>query len=232
MSAADHAADHDPHLEAQQALPWLANGTLQGAELARVQEHLQACAVCRADLSLLHTLRGAGESAAPAFDVDAALARLLPQLDAPAALQPDPAPVSAPVSAPVLAVRPGWRARLAANDRSWLRAGVLLQCAVIAVLAVQLLRPAAGPDAQTAGYRALAAGEGTPASMVVAFKPDTPEHELRRIVLASGARVTGGPTATGAWLLETAEPPAAVVARLRGEPAVLLAEPLSAEHRP
>ena len=232
MSAADHAADHDPHLEAQQALPWLANGTLQGAELARVQEHLQACAVCRADLSLLHTLRGAGESAAPAFDVDAALARLLPQLDAPAALQPDPAPVSAPVSAPVLAVRPGWRARLAANDRSWLRSGVLLQCAVIAVLAVQLLRPAAGPDAQTAGYRALAAGEGTPASMVVAFKPDTPEHELRRIVLASGARVTGGPTATGAWLLETAEPPAAVVARLRGEPAVLLAEPLSAEHRP
>ena len=129
-------------------------------------------------------------------------------------------------------MRPGWRARLAANDRSWLRAGVLLQCAVIAVLAVQLLRPAAGPDAQTAGYRALAAGEGTPASMVVAFKPDTPEHELRRIVLASGARVTGGPTATGAWLLETAEPPAAVVARLRAEPAVLLAEPLSAEHRP
>jgi hypothetical protein len=228
MSAADHAADHDPHLEAQQALPWLANGTLQGAELARVQEHLQACAVCRADLSLLHTLRGAGESAAPACDVDAALARLLPQLDAPAAVQPDPAPVPAPV----LTVRPGWRARLAANDRSWLRAGVLLQCAVIAVLAVQLLRPAAGPDAQTAGYRALAAGEGTRASMVVAFKPDTPEHELRRIVLASGARVTGGPTATGAWLLETAEPPAAVVARLRAEPAVLLAEPLSAEHRP
>lgn len=228
MNAADHAADHDPHLEAQQALPWLANGTLQGAELARVQEHLQACALCRADLSLLHTLRGAGEGAAPACDVDAALARLLPQLDAPAAAQPDPTPVPAPV----LEARPGWRARLAANDRSWLRAGVLLQCAVIAVLAVQLLRPAAGPDAQTAGYRALAAGDGARASMVVAFKPDTLEHELRRIVIASGARVTGGPTATGAWLLETAEPPAAVVARLRAEPAVLLAEPLSAEHRP
>lgn len=222
MNATDHAADHDPHLEAQQALPWLANGSLQGAELARVQEHLQTCAACRADLSLLHTLRGAGESAAPACDVDAALARLLPQLEAAAPVQP----------APALAVRPGWRARLAANDRSWLRAGVLLQCAVIAVLAVQLLRPAAGPDAQTAGYRALAAGEGARASMVVAFKPDTLEHELRRIVIASGARVIGGPTATGAWLLETAEPPAAVVARLRAEPAVLLAEPLSAEHRP
>ena len=210
----------DPaHLEAQQCLPWLANGSLAGAELGRVQEHLQVCAVCRADLSLLHTLRGAGEEAPAECDAERALARLLPQLEVPAL----------PVPAPVLAVPSRWRERFAANDRSWLRAGVLLQCCVIAVLAVQLLRPAATEDAHSGSYRALGAGAPARSSLVVSFAPDTPERELRRIVVASGARVVGGPTATGAWLLDTDQSPAAVASRLRAEPAVTLAQPLGVE---
>jgi hypothetical protein len=68
--------------------------------------------------------------------------------------------------------------------------------------------------------------------LVLAFNPETPEREIRRIVLASGARVVGGPTATGAWLLETETAPSAVMARLRAEPAVSLAEELGAEGRP
>lgn len=219
MNANSHA-----HQEAQELLPWLANDSLSGTERERVQAHLQVCAACRAELSALHTLRAAGSTPVPGLDAEAALARLLPQLDTPAA------PVPAPASDPVL---PGWRARLAANDRSWLRAALALQFGAIAVLGTLLARPAASPEAPAGAYRLLGAADGVRGSLVVVFSPDTPERELRRIVLAGGARVVGGPTATGAWLLDTADAPAAVVARLRAERAVTLAEALGgAEGRP
>lgn len=220
MSQADvHAA----HAEAQQALPWLANGTLAGTELERVQAHLQGCAACRADLAALHTLRAAGPGHAPAADLEGALARLLPQLDAPA---PAPAQAAAP-----LPPAPGWRARLAANDARWLRVAMGVQCAVIAALAALLLRPSAGVQ-EDGAYRVLGADRGSQGALVVTFRPDTPERELRRIVLDSGARIVGGPTVTGAWLLGTEGQPAAVAALLRAQPAVTLAEPMATESRP
>jgi hypothetical protein len=208
MNAGSHA-----HQEAQELLPWLANGSLSGTERERVQAHVQVCAACRTELCALHTLRAAGSAAVPDLDAEAALARLLPQLDAPASLSTASlAPVSA--ADPVL---PGWRTRLAANDRSWLRAAVALQFGAIAVLATLLARPAASPEAQAGAYRLLGAADGVRGSLVVAFSPETPEREVRRILLASGARVVGGPTATGAWLLDTGDAPTAVVARLRAE---------------
>ncbi|WP_332878575.1 zf-HC2 domain-containing protein [Massilia sp. S19_KUP03_FR1] len=208
---------HAAHHEAQSVLPWLANGSLGGAELERVQAHLHGCAACRTDLAQLHTLRAAEPALLPGLDVDAALARLLPQLD-----QAD----APPRQGADLPVQRGW---LAANDRSWLRAAVALQCGAIVVLAVLLWRPAAAPDAD---YRVLGASPGVQGSLIVTFKPDTPERELRRIVRASGAHISGGPTATGAWLLATAEAPAATATRLRAEAAVTLAEPLGTEGQP
>lgn len=214
MNAACDAA----HREAQDALPWLANGSLSGAELERVQAHLQDCAHCRADLALLHTLRAASPGPAPDCDPERALARLLPQLDAAA-----PPPLPEPVR--------GWRARLAANDRSWLRAAVALQFGAIAVLAALLARPFA-PDAQPGAYRALGAAPVAHAALIVAFRQDTPERELRRILDASHARIVGGPTVTGAWLVDVDAGTKAALARLRSEPAVTLAEPLGAEGQP
>lgn len=214
------------HGEAQDALPWLANGSLAGAELERVQAHVHGCATCRAELALLHTLRaaGPGPGPAPGLDMEAALSRLMPQLDG-----QEPA---LPVQPDSLPVQRSWRARFAANDRSWLRAAVAIQCCAIAVLAVLLLRPAASTDAQAGDYRVLGAAPGAQHGLIVMFKPATPEHELRRIVLGSGARIVGGPTATGAWMLGADEEAATVVARLRREPAVTLAEPFGAEGRP
>jgi hypothetical protein len=215
------------HREAQEALPWLANCSLAGTELERVQAHVQGCAACRADLAVLHTLRAAGPGAAPDLDVDAALARLLPRLDAlPEQAAVPPVPVQ-------LASASGWRARLAANDGRWLRVAAGLQCCVIAVLALMLLRPSVAPTAADGAYRALGAAAGARSgALVVTFKPDTPERELRRIVLASGAHIAGGPTVTGAWMLATEDAPATVAARLRREPAVTLAEALGAQDRP
>ncbi|WP_426195405.1 zf-HC2 domain-containing protein [Massilia sp. DWR3-1-1] len=207
------------HAQAQQALPWLANGSLADPERALVQAHLEICGSCRAELALLHTLRGAGPGPAPHCDVERALARLLPQLDAAAPL------------APPQAATLRWRERLAANDRYWLRAGVALQGCVIAALAILLAQSPAGADRQAGAYRALAASAAVRSAMVVSFQPDTPERELRRILQASGARVVGGPTATGAWLLEADGGPA-TLARLRAEPAVVLAESLGTAGAP
>jgi hypothetical protein len=232
------------HAEAQDVLPWLANGTLAGTELARVQAHVETCADCRADLAALRTVRAAG----PGFqldpdldlDPDRALARLLPRLDDAAAMDDDGAlpacaPAAAPVAEPIVAA-PGllqrWRERFAANDGAWLRAAVAAQCGVIAVLAVLLARPAAHLDTADA-YRVLGAGGANGAArLVVTFRPDTPERELRRIVRASGGRIVGGPTVTDAWLVGADGQAAPVLARLRAEPAVTLAEPLTMDGRP
>lgn len=207
------------HLEAQDALPWLANGTLAGAELERVQAHVESCAHCRADLALLRTVHAAGPGQDLDFDPDRALARLvehLPQLDA--------APAQEQTG-----LLQRWRNRVAANDRTWLRAAVAAQFCAIAVLAALLARPSAQPDS----YHVLgAAGANGMARVVVTFRPDTPEAELRRIVRASGARIVGGPTVTDAWLVGADGRLDPVLARLRAEPAVTLAEPLVVDKQP
>ena len=204
------------HLEAQDALPWLANGTLAGAERERVQAHVESCAHCRADLALLRTVHAAGPGPDLDFDPDRALARLMPQLDA-----------TPPQDKTGLLQR--WRNRMAANDGTWLRAAVAFQFCAIAVLAALLARPAAQPDS----YRVLgAAGANGMARVVVTFRPDTPEAELRRIVRASGARIVGGPTVTDAWLVGADGRIDPVLARLRAEPAVTLAEPLVVDRQP
>jgi hypothetical protein len=219
------------HHEAQEALPWLANGSLCGDERERVQAHLETCALCRADLAVLHTLRAASPGLVPDCDAERALARLLPRLDAPAGRPEEPAVVLAPAPAP-LQTPAGWRARLAANDGRWLRAAVALQFGAIAVLAALLARPSGTADAQAGAYRALGAGPSAQATLIVTFRPDTPERELRRIAGAHHARIVGGPTVTGAWLVDTDIGAAAALASLRAEPAVTLAEPLGAEGQP
>jgi anti-sigma factor RsiW len=213
------------HREAQDLLPWLANGRLDGAELQRVQAHLDTCATCRADLDALDTLQDVGDLPLPDLDVDKTFARLLPQLDA----------VAPADAAPVV---PGWRTRLAANDARWLRAAVALQFCAIVVLGALLVRPSGETQmaAQVAvpddAYRVLGAEAGADSIVAVTFKPDTPEHELRRIVTASGAHIVSGPTVTGAWMLGSAQAPADVAARLRTESAVTLAEPLGIQASP
>ncbi|THC40123.1 hypothetical protein C2862_22465, partial [Massilia sp. Mn16-1_5] len=144
----------------------------------------------------------------PPCDADAALGRLRARLDAPERPPARPA---------------------AANDPRWLRRAVLAQCGVIVLLAALLAWRGDGTDA----YRGLGAAPAVQGQAVVVFRPETTERELRRIVQASGARIVDGPTVTDAWGLTLPRDDAArLLARLRAEPAVLLAEPLGAEGRP
>jgi hypothetical protein len=87
----------------------------------------------------------------------------------------------------------------------------------------------AWPDTEPASYHALGARKAVQDNIVVGFDPSTPERELRRILQGSGARLVDGPTASDAYVLAVAPDDAGqALRRLRAEPAVTLAEPLSA----
>jgi hypothetical protein len=205
------------HQAVQQLLPWLLAGTLDSAELATVQLHLQTCAQCQADLDWQRKLRAAAPAPDAGFDPDRGFAQLLPLLG------PHPGPQT-PSSR--IGVLDRWLKAAAANG-TWLKWTALAQLAAIGVLSVMLARP--GIDG--AGYRAMGGPAGEPkggaGNAVVVFRPDTREREIRRILQASGARVVDGPTVMDAYVL--ALPPsqaAAALARMRAESAVTLAQPL------
>jgi hypothetical protein len=203
----------DPHEDAQQLLPWLLAGTLEGDELAMMENHVQSCPLCQADLAWERKLRAAGAAAAPAIDPDHALAKLLPRLEPPAA-------------------RAGlverFRRAFAANDSTWLRTLAAAQLGIITALALLLVIPRIDSS-----YRTLGGASQPVGNLVVVFDPRTPEQELRRILQENGARVVDGPTVTDAYVLAVPAPRAGdALRRLRGESSVTLAQPLAAGSRP
>jgi hypothetical protein len=205
--------DQVTHQKVQHLLPWLLAGTLDSAEQALAQAHMQACAQCQADLDWQRKLRAAAPLPDTAFDPDRAFAQLLPRLGP---------------QAPRVGVLDRWRRAAAANS-AWLRWTAVAQLAAIGALSLMLARqwPAAGD------YRAMGAAPQTQGTVVVVFKPDTTEREMRRILQAGGARVVDGPTVTDAYVLALpASQAGAALTRLRAEPAVTFAQPLTAESRP
>lgn len=201
------------HETAQQLLPWLSACALGDAQFAAVQAHVAACAECQLDLAWQARLRAAGAPDDNAFDADRALARLMPRLGP---------------QAPRLSVLARWR-RAAAASSAWLRWTAAAQFALIVVLAALL----AWPGADSGDYRALSCTRPAQGDLVLVFKPDTTEREMRRILQASGARVVNVPGVTGAWVLALpAGQAAGALARLRSEPAVALAQPLAAGSQP
>jgi hypothetical protein len=139
------------------------------------------------------------------------------------------APV-APATQPTISTpTPEWTPRRAANQSSWMRWAMAVQAVAIAGLLVLLARPAA----DNANYHVLGSGAVLSGNLVVVFKPDTAEKELRRVLLANGARVVDGPTDTDAYLLNV---PMATrdhaLLSLRAEPSVMLVESLQAGATP
>ncbi len=219
MSGHIVSLDTAAHEACQQLLPWFVTHHLEGAELASVEQHLQVCSQCQADLAWQRKLQVSalnatyaapgkpGEAGAP--DLDAALRRLLPQLT--------------PQTQPSAGAASRWWSALSLSNGRSLRWAVPVQFAAIVLLIARVLvqaPPAPGEGA----YRTLGAHDGV-GNVVVTFRPDTSELEMRRILHASAARMVDGPTVTDAYVLSTADPARALV-QLRGEAAVTLAEQL------
>lgn len=117
--------------------------------------------------------------------------------------------------------------RIETRDRAangpWMRWALAAQLLVIAGLGAQLTMQ------DTPEYRLLGAQGAASANLVVVFKPETTEEQLRGVLKSNSATVVGGPTSTNAWLLSV--PPPGLddaLVNMRASAAVSLAEPLQA----
>lgn len=202
------------HQALQDLLPWYASGALSEAEAAQVQQHLQSCSACRAELGWQRKLLETEGPLPAGLDPERALARLMPQLDA----------APAPMQTPSLLER--LRAWL--DGAGWQGWALAAQCAVIAVLAVQLL-----PRAPATDYRALGNGATATPDVLVVFKPDARLQDVQRLMQDHHAQIVGGPTVTGAYMLDVdAGHQPQLLSALRAHPAVERAESLTAASQP
>jgi hypothetical protein len=203
--------DASTHQAVQELLPWFVTNALSADEAALVQEHLRRCAQCQADVEWQHKLQTAcPEPRKTQQDVDQAFLRLRRQI----AMLPD------------TGARPAFFHRLRNGLRSgssWMRWALAGQAGIIAALVVLL----ASPSGMISLYHGLGAPGKAAGNIVVIFRPETSEQQLRQILRESGARIIDGPTAADAYVLSvnSAEQERAIGA-LRGKSAVVLVEPL------
>jgi anti-sigma factor RsiW len=195
----------DPHRQTQQLLAWYVTGTLDREETALVEQHLDGCAECREDLATEAVL--AREIKALPGDADQGWAALKAGIDA----------------SQSGAATPAMRRRAPAR---WSLAGAAGFAIAASVATFVLMRP-------PVLYRTLAAPPGAVAgNLVVIFKPESPEVALRTMLVRDGARIVDGPTAAGAYVLHVAEDQrAAVLARLKSDRDISLAEPIDGDAR-
>jgi len=207
--------DDTEHRIADALLPWFVNGTLSDDERASVDRHLRECARCRREVEVLRQLQAFCRSVPGGIDAKAGLRNLNGRISA--------------------ASRRGsiwpWLERFLERWRrapQWTRWVIVTEFAGAVALTAFV---GAHDGESSAPYRTLGASSRTsPYGMIaVVFTPDVAEAEMRRIVQAAGARIVDGPTSADAYVLRvpTGHRTNALVT-LRSEPAVVLAEPLSA----
>ena len=198
------------HDEAEELLPWYATGQLDAPERVRVEAHLSSCADCRQQLTSERRMIQEFRDLAP--EVDAGWDRLRRRIEP---------------------QRPGrYRPRL--RGRAW---NVVRHPAITALAAAQvgflvltggLLLSLSRPD-----YHALGS---TPASssadVIVIFRADATEEDVRATLRAANASIVGGPTEADAYLLQIPRQQRKQgLARLRADDEVQMAEPIDEASR-
>ena len=95
-------------------------------------------------------------------------------------------------------------------------------CALVAVGVTAVSRSPPAP------YHALGAPRAvTPGNMVVIFRPETSERDIRAALDEAGARIVDGPTGADAYVLTTpAAQRAEALTKLRSQRTVVMAEPV------
>jgi anti-sigma-K factor RskA len=214
--------DPNGHRDVRRLLPWYVTGALEGVERAAIEAHLAQCAECRAEADAEEALAEQMRALPIGAGLDEARgwAAMRQRLDA----------EGARTAAPVDRLR-AWLGALArgwSGAEPWMRWAVAAQaCLVLALAGAFVWR-----DARTPAYQVLGEEGAAPrANVLVIFRPETTEQELRTLVRASGGRLVGGPTEANAYLLRALDPERGL-AGLRGRPQVLLAEPIDPDPVP
>ena len=213
------------HRRVWDLLPWYANGTLPDGERRTVEAHLAECPRCREEAVACRHLGEAvrqTEETAPAAH-PARLARLLERIEDEEQRAPR-APWQG-LSALIRATPPLARGALAAQ-------------LIFLVALTGLLVRWSWSEEETAppppAYRTLSEGAPAPAApastarLRLVFAPGTTEQEVRNLLLGIRGQIVSGPSALGVYTVEVPagpDPLEKVLAHLRAQPGVSLAEP-------
>ena len=198
----------EPHDPAEELLPWYATGQLDSADRALVEAHLASCARCQRELAGERGLIEHYRILAP--ELDSGWARLRARIEA----QPR---------------RPRRRALSDAFAEFW---DMLKRPAVAALATAQFAFVAVGAAvlqwASQPAYVALGSAQKAPsANVIVMFRPEAREADLRGALQASGGSLVGGPTDADAYLLNVPIASRSLaLSKLRSNSSVTLAQPI------
>jgi hypothetical protein len=197
------------HESVQKLLPWFVNGTLSAHESGLVEAHISECDECHADLTLERQL--AHDIATMPRNADDGWNALQSRLA---------------IEAPRHVARGSYRLLRRAVPLGWAMAGSLAASVAVAMAVRQNNVPE--KTFHTLGSAPAAAG----GEVIVLFRPDTTENQMRVILSAQDARLVDGPTAAGAYVLRIDGDAARAIEALRQSNQIVLAEPLASDVRP
>jgi hypothetical protein len=217
---------HDRHQEAQELLPWYVTGTLDAAERLMVESHLADCPECQAELASERRLRA--EVAAMPLDAELGWAAFRQRLEAEAKVVTPPLPPRRASRLPAMGA--ALRGAIAKPGRTgWIMAAQAAALVLVATLVIPSFNP-------PAAYRTLSApptATSTAGNVIVMFRPNTPEQDMRRTLVENGARLVDGPTEANAYILAVPFPQrTATLAKLRAQTDILMAEPIDSGAHP
>jgi hypothetical protein len=217
------------HCRTWDLIPWVVNGSATEEQRERVAQHLRECADCRDEFALQQQFQAGLQAAAEAtHDPRPALQRLMARLDADEA----PGMAAFPSLDEPAPPRRGVRAT------PWLAAAVVVQAIGLALLGGYVLgRPdAAAPAVGESGYRTLSSDSAkTTAAIRLVVAPDTTLAQLRSLLSQTQLRIVESTADNAAFglapqdtqLRGNPEFVRSAMARLRGEPGVILVEPIA-----
>jgi hypothetical protein len=222
--------------ESARLLPWFIAGRLSAADVERVSNHLEHCAICRKDSAHERAVRDLLKADARIeYAPQAGLAKTLSRIDelgrdAPPGLEQAPA---ARTAAAANFAAPDRVARRRIGAVRWLAAAVVVQAVALGWLGATLRdRPAA--SALVAKYQTLSADPQTAATgprIRAVFAPAMTLADLKSLLAADNLIVVRGPSDAGAYTLASTDARIgaggldASVAALRSDARVLFVEP-------
>ena len=198
----------EAHAEAQELLPWFANGSLPAADAARLSSHLTACLVCRRELAFLHEVSAHVRHPRENNQCELALARLSRRIERTPSSANRQIPWATAAVITLCMSLVSWAADNAEQSTAWLR------------------------HAGLSNWRSADLGPDRPLGprVELVFYDDITEREFRSLVLGVGAEVIEGPTPEGRYTLGFARQMSPgelldALRRLRHSRSVLFAEP-------
>ena len=189
------------HQDVWELLPWHVNGTLEDAEAAKVDRHLDRCLTCRSELAQQRDLaRHIRDSDAIDGVLEASLAKMHARIA-------ETEHGSRHSAAPRRLVDRWLSAALRPFRESprLVRGFVAVQAIALAVMVVALsvTGPVPSLDGDSARYGTLAQENGPlqREALRVIFDPAAEERALRDLLAAGGLRIVDGPSPTGVYTL-------------------------------